>query len=134
MSPGLVLPSLPLNKRDNYKETKVVNATNQLRPTLSLKAKESRNDKHASSKLHYLLRSRTFRAFILCGIIGVSIDIDHFISYLAKAGLSARFLHIPIIIIIGCVFCCLCAYLGGLLLKVVLRHLQVTTSAKKLKA
>ena len=55
---------------------------------------------------------------ILCGIIGILIDIDHPISHLN--GWSGRFLHTPLLTVSGVVLCGLIAYFGGLFAGVVL--------------
>ena len=109
----------------------MVNILGPLTSDSLVKPKESRNGTHASHKLYSLLRNRSFRAFILCGIAGVSIDIDHPISFLAKSGLHARFLHLPIFIGACVMFCGICAYLGGLLFKMVLKHRPGIVSIKK---
>ena len=52
----------------------------------------------------------------ICGISGVLVDIDHFISYYFIPEWSGRFLHTPILFTCCVVLCGLITYLGGLLL------------------
>lgn len=57
---------------------------------------------------------------LLCGLVGVLVDIDHLISYYLIPRQRGRFLHTPLLII-SCVALLGCsAYLGGLLIKMVL--------------
>lgn len=55
---------------------------------------------------------------VLCGIVGILVDIDHLISHFN--GRSGHFLHTPILIIAGIIICGALAYLGGLLIRMVL--------------
>ena len=65
-----------------------------------------------------------FRVFWICGLI---VDLDHALSLTLWATKypsldEGRILHTPILIA-ACVFiCCLCAYLGRLYIKLVLRR------------
>jgi len=59
-------------------------------------------------------------AFVLCGIVGVLIDIDHVIKYYLVPEWSIRFLHKPVFIVSCIVFCGLCTCLGRLVIKMVL--------------
>jgi len=56
----------------------------------------------------------TFLIGLLCGVIGVLVDLDHVIAY--YIGRSNRFLHTPLLIVSSIVICGALAYLGGLLL------------------
>lgn len=62
--------------------------------------------------------NRTFRVGVLCGLVSVLVDFDHAIAwairYVSKGETiySTRFLHTPVLIGSGIVFCCCCTYLG----------------------
>jgi len=57
---------------------------------------------------------------LLCGLVGILIDIDHPIAYYWIRDLDGRFLHTPLLIA-SCVVLCGCgAYIGGLLIRMVL--------------
>ena len=65
--------------------------------------------------------------FGVCGLVGVSIDIDHIIYYILsyynpEISLNARFLHIPIILATGCAFLGVGAYFGRLYIRHILRR------------
>ena len=51
---------------------------------------------------------------LLCGLVGVLVDIDHFIAHYWLTTLDARFLHTPLLIVSCVVLCGCCAYIGGL--------------------
>ena len=68
------------------------------------------------------LRSLPFRTFCYCGLAGVLVDIDHPIAYYLLPGASGRFLHTPLLIASCIVLGGLCAYLGGLFIRLVLRR------------
>ena len=57
---------------------------------------------------------------LLCGFLGVLVDIDHLISYFWFPSLRRRFFHTPVLIIGFCIFCLASACIGGLLFEVVL--------------
>jgi len=70
---------------------------------------------------HYLASSVPFWVILLCGLVGILVDIDHPIAYYLIPEWSRRFLHTPLLIG-GCFVLCGCgAYIGGLLLRVVLK-------------
>ena len=56
-----------------------------------------------------------------CGLVGVLVDLDHFIAYYWLTGLNGRFLHTPLLIVSGVVFLGCCAYIARLLLRMVLK-------------
>lgn len=69
---------------------------------------------------------RALLTFGLCGIVGVLVDIDHLIYYTVtyyklQAQITGRFLHTPIFIVVGSAIIGICAYIGGLYIKSVLR-------------
>ena len=57
---------------------------------------------------------------LLCGVLGVLIDLDHPIAYYRLNKSHSRFLHTPILIISGCIFFISLSCIGGLLYKAVL--------------
>jgi len=57
---------------------------------------------------------------LLCGLVGILIDIDHPIAHYLIPEWSGRFLHTPLLIISCVVLCGCCAYFGGLFLRMVL--------------
>lgn len=63
----------------------------------------------------------TLFTFGVCGLVGILIDIDHVITYYLLRDWSGRFLHTPLLVASGIVLCGLSAYLGGLLIRVVLK-------------
>lgn len=69
---------------------------------------------------------RALRIVCYCGLAGVLPDIDHLIAWVVchisngATNYSSRFLHTPLLIGVGIVFCCCCAYLGRLYLKYLL--------------
>ncbi len=71
------------------------------------------------------------RIGIWCGIVSVLPDIDHPISwaiwYLSKGETiyPARFLHTPFLIWAGTLIIIMCAYIGGLFAKFVLRDRNI---------
>lgn len=70
---------------------------------------------------------RAFRIIGACGLAGVLVDIDHIIAWAIRyvsngeTVYSTRFLHTPILIGSGIVFCCCCACWGRLYLQYILR-------------
>ena len=58
---------------------------------------------------------------LLCGLVGVLVDIDHFIAHYWLTDLDARFLHTPLLIISCAVLCCCGACIAGLLIRMVLK-------------
>jgi len=71
--------------------------------------------------VHNILRSKPFRIGLLCGAISLLPDIDHIIAYYWLKGLDGRFLHIPILIWAGTLIVIMCAYLGRLYIKYLLK-------------
>jgi len=70
--------------------------------------------------LHYSLFGIPLWVGVLCGVISVLVDLDHIIAHYWLTGLDGRFLHTPLLIIsCGILFSC-CAYIGGLLIWLVL--------------
>lgn len=61
------------------------------------------------------------RVILLCGILGVLIDIDHPIAYYWLRNLRLRFLHTPILIVGCAIFCIACTCAGRLLYKTLLK-------------
>jgi len=57
---------------------------------------------------------------VLCGVVGVLVDIDHPVAHYWLTGLDGRFLHKPLLVISSIVFCGFCTYTAGLLTGVVL--------------
>ena len=57
---------------------------------------------------------------LLCGVAGILVDLDHPIAYYWLKGLNGRFLHTPLLIASCIVFLGCCAYIGGLLITLVL--------------
>lgn len=51
---------------------------------------------------------------LLCGLVGVLVDIDHFIAHYWLTDLDARFLHTPLLIISCVILGGCCAYIAGL--------------------
>jgi len=70
--------------------------------------------------LHYQVLGVPLYIICCCGLVGIFIDIDHSISHYLCGRLHPQFLHEPLFISSCVVFCCLGAYLGGLVLGVVL--------------
>lgn len=69
-----------------------------------------------------------FRIIGLCGLVGVLVDFDHIAwvilsYYLPQAYFydNGRFLHLPMFIVTCCAICGVCAYIGGLYFKHILR-------------
>jgi len=56
---------------------------------------------------------------MLCGVLGILVDLDHPIAYYLN--LDGRFLHTPLLIISGLIFLGCCAYITGLFLRMVLK-------------
>lgn len=76
-------------------------------------------------------RSSLF-AFLLCGFIGVLVDLDHLVSFLLwkywNSNISeGRILHTPILIICCLAFCFVGTYLPGLYNKLILILVVVST-------
>jgi len=69
---------------------------------------------------YYYQKFTAFRIGVLGGTVGVFVDLDHPIAFFLKIE-NGRFFHYPILFATFIVFCGLCAYLGGLLLRMVLR-------------
>lgn len=67
-------------------------------------------------------RHRALFTFILCGIVGVLVDIDHIPALLFELirhrPFPGRILH-PLFLLIGCIGC---AYFGGLLYRYFLKY------------
>ncbi len=57
---------------------------------------------------------------LLCGVVGVLVDLDHVISYYLVPQWSDHFLHTPLLIVSGTITCGLIAYLGRPLIRMVL--------------
>ena len=71
--------------------------------------------------IHYQVFSIPLWVIVLCGVIGILVDLDHPIAYYWLTKFNGQFLHTPLLII-SCVVLCGCgAYIGGLLIRVVLR-------------
>jgi len=70
---------------------------------------------------HYQVFGVPLWVIVLCGVIGVLVDIDHPIAYYFIPEWSGRFLHTPLLIASGLVLCGCCSYTAGLLLRMVLR-------------
>lgn len=72
--------------------------------------------------------SRTFRIIGACGVVGVLVDFDHIIAWAVRyisngeTIYSTRFLHTPLLIWAGTLIIIMCAYLGGLYSKYLLRN------------
>lgn len=74
-----------------------------------------------SSLIHYQVFGVPLWVILLCGLAGLLVDIDHPISYYWLTDLSKTFLHTPLLLI-SCIVLCSCGtYLGGLLIRMVLR-------------
>jgi len=73
------------------------------------------------SILHCQVLGIPLWVILLCGVIGVLVDIDHIIAYYWVRSLDGRFLHTPLLIISCVVLCGCCTYIGGLLLRMVLK-------------
>lgn len=69
---------------------------------------------------NYVVFGVPLLVILLCGILGVLIDIDHPLSYYWLTKLKARFLHTPLLIAGCCILCVALACAGGLLLGMVL--------------
>lgn len=72
------------------------------------------------SIIHSSLFGIPLWVIVLCGVIGILVDIDHPIAYYWLRSLDGQFLHTPLLIASGVVLCGCCAYLGGLCIKLVL--------------
>ena len=70
--------------------------------------------------LHINLHGVPLWVILLCGVVGILVDIDHLIAYYLVPKWSERFLHTPLLIISCAVLCGCGAYLGGLLVRLVL--------------
>jgi len=72
---------------------------------------------------HKILESPLF-IFSLCGVCGILPDLDHAmaVQLCLDPQRAARFIHFPIFVVVGCIVCCLCALLGRLCIKLVLRR------------
>ena len=70
---------------------------------------------------HYQVFGVPLWVIVLCGVIGILVDIDHPIAYYWIRSLNGRFLHTPLLITSGIVLCGCCAYIGGLLIRMVLK-------------
>ncbi len=70
--------------------------------------------------LHYQVCSVPLWVIGLCGMVGVLVDLDHLIAYYWLTGLGGRFLHTPLLIVSGAVLLGCCAYITGLLVRLVL--------------
>ena len=70
---------------------------------------------------HYYKMHPTLVAGIYGGCVGVLVDLDHPVAFFFHIK-DGRFFHYPLFFIVFAVFCGLCAYIGGLLLLVVLRR------------
>ena len=58
---------------------------------------------------------------LLCGLVGILVDLDHFIAHYWLTELDARFFHTPLLIV-SCVILGSCsAYIAGLYLRMVLK-------------
>jgi len=58
--------------------------------------------------------------FWICGSLSVLVDLDHIIKFYLLPRRDWRFLHLPILIIAGCMLLGALSYLGGLFLGMVL--------------
>jgi len=70
--------------------------------------------------IRHQVRGVPLWVILLCGLAGVLVDIDHPIAYYLIPEWSGRFLHTPLLIGSSIVLCGCCAYIGGLLLRMVL--------------
>jgi len=78
-------------------------------------------DMWASNLASYTVSGVPLWVILLCGVLGVLVDIDHPVSHYWLTSLGARFLHIPVLVI-GCIILCVAlACVAGLLVKVVLK-------------
>ena len=66
-------------------------------------------------EVHHKMLYNALLVGLLCGTVGVLVDIDHFIAYFTRG--SGRVLHTPILIVSITMLCGLIAYLGGLLIR-----------------
>jgi len=69
-----------------------------------------------------MVRRNALLAFVICGIAGVLIDVDHLISYCFVPEWDRHFLHAPLLIASCAVLVGLGAYLGGLLIRQILKR------------
>lgn len=59
----------------------------------------------------------------ICGLVGISLDIDHLIAFLLGWSLKDyRWLHMPVFIVCCVCLCFVSAYLGRLFVKLVLKE------------
>ncbi len=72
------------------------------------------------SIIHYKVRSVPLWVILLCGILGVLVDIDHPIAHYFIPEWSGRFLHTPLLIISCCMFIGISTYCAGLYIRLVL--------------
>ncbi len=70
--------------------------------------------------IHYPVFGVPLWVILLCGVLGVLVDIDHPIAHYLIPEWSGRFLHAPLLIISGVVLCGCCAYCAGLYIRLVL--------------
>ena len=73
------------------------------------------------SIIYYQVLGVPLWVIVLCGVVGILVDIDHPISYYWLRSLDGRFLHTPLLIGCGCVLLGVGAYIAGLLVKLVLK-------------
>ena len=69
-----------------------------------------------------MVRRNALLAFVICGIAGVLVDVDHVISYYFVPEWGGHFLHPPLFVASCVVLVGLSAYLGGLLLRQILKR------------
>jgi hypothetical protein len=91
-----------------------------------------------NTKLH-LETSSALRIFGICGLVGVLVDIDHFIAILLwkyKDPLitEGRIFHTPIFLLVGIMLCYILSHRSGLLAKLVLGLIATATIATLLWA
>ena len=72
-----------------------------------------------SSRIHNLQVGVPLRVLLLCGLVGILVDLDHIIAY--YKGWEGRCLHTPLLIISSLVLGGCSTYRGGLYLRHLLR-------------
>lgn len=78
------------------------------------------SDMWIQNLLHHQVFSVPLWVILLCGLVGILVDIDHPISYYWLTNLGRQFLHTPLLIGSCIVLCCCGACVGGLLIRMVL--------------
>ena len=78
------------------------------------------NDMWVYDLANYMAFGVPLYVIMLCGVLGISIDIDHPIARYWLKRLDDRFLHTPALIVGSIIFCIAIAYITRLLFEVVL--------------